>query len=308
MAAEEVPATSLVLAGEAWLAKADADLGAAEARLNAQLAARRQLRSRLEHVKPLAGSLDRDADTLIALAATDADVVDQTSDGTRSAPVLIADDDDDPVACLANPLGRLKLERVDLATLDNDGWLNDSVIMAFLYRLIEGRPEWAVIDSVLSADVTCSGWTKVAERLRPRSVAHLLLPMHAPDHWRLVVVDRAAATIRGYDSLPSDGIQTTLTFVRDVVVRGKLGWANEAWPTRRVAAPLQQDGHNCGPFILWWAKQLVETPDATLSSPAAGWRATIKSALESNTQGLDNVGGREGGAGGREKKRKRKER
>jgi Ulp1 family protease len=202
----------------------------------------------------------------------------------------------------------MKVDEHDLATLENDGWLNDAVIMAFIYRLIEGRQEWAVIDRLLLAEVTFPSWMKVAKRLRTLSVAHLLLPIHDRDHWRLVVVDRAAATIRCYDSLPrADAIRTTLAFVQDVVLRGKLGWTNKVWPAELVEAPRQLDGHNCGPFILWWAKQLVETPGAALSRPAAAWRETVKSALQSDTQkvGHDNVS-EEGGAGVRERKRKRK--
>ncbi len=116
--ADQVPATSLILAGEAWMAKADATLGAAETRLSTQLAARRELRSRLAHLERLSSGLASDADTLIAFAATKGlvagrDGVDlqycnqmgdgarsapvhipDVGDGTRSAPVLIPDDDE----------------------------------------------------------------------------------------------------------------------------------------------------------------------------------------------------------------------
>jgi uncharacterized protein YecT (DUF1311 family) len=51
MADHQEPATSLILAGEAWLAKTDADLEAAKTRLNSQLAARRNRQSRLEQLE-----------------------------------------------------------------------------------------------------------------------------------------------------------------------------------------------------------------------------------------------------------------
>jgi Ulp1 family protease len=116
----------------------------------------------------------------------------------------------------------MKLDRVVVATLEDGGWLNDSVIMAYLYQLIEGRPEWGVIDSLLLAKAESPSWAKAAERLRTRNVARLLLPIHDADHWRLVVVDRHGATNRCYDSLPNvEGVKKSLAFVRDVVLPQK---------------------------------------------------------------------------------------
>jgi Ulp1 family protease len=181
--------------------------------------------------------------------------------------------------------------------------------MAYLNHLVEDRPEWAVIDSLLLANAKSRWWERVAERLRTRKVTRLLLPIHDVNHWRLVVVDRPAATIRCYDSLPdAKGIKKSLAFVRDEVLPQKLGWAETAWAADGVEAPGQEDGHSCGPYILWWAKQLVENPSATLSKPAATWRNTVKSILQSFSQkmGNNNVAG-EGGAGARGKKRKRGE-
>jgi hypothetical protein len=101
MADDQAPATSIILAGEAWLAKTDADLEAAETRLHSKLAARRNIRSRLEKLERLSCSLASDAAMLIAFAATrnlvtgsaNVDMADcnKTGDGARSAYVDIAD-------------------------------------------------------------------------------------------------------------------------------------------------------------------------------------------------------------------------
>jgi Ulp1 family protease len=188
---------------------------------------------------------------------------------------------EDPFECLTSPYGRLPVTRKDLATLDNASWVNDAVIMGYLLLLIEHRPEWAVIHPLVLASENSPSWTKIIERLRKqKNLAHLLLPMHCPGHWRLVVVSRYTATIWGYYSIFGDkAVKESLFYVRDVVVTQKLGWTENEWSVKRAKAPRQEDGHSCGAYILWWAKQLVEDVSATMSKPAANWRDTIKNTL-----------------------------
>jgi Ulp1 family protease len=155
--------------------------------------------------------------------------------------------------------------------------------MAYLHRLINGRPEWAIIDSLLLANENSTAWAKLAEQLQTREVARLLLPYFSNRHWRLIVVNRNTAEICCYDSLPDKRqIDDALAFVRDVVLIKKLGWARPKWSEAVVEVPRQEDGHSCGPYILWWAKQLVEDACATLSRPAATWRGQVKAILQCN--------------------------
>jgi hypothetical protein len=56
----------------------------------------------------------------------------------------------------------MTLDEVDLATLEDDCWLNKSIFMAYLHRLNEGRPEWAVIDTLILAELESPGWERIA--------------------------------------------------------------------------------------------------------------------------------------------------
>jgi hypothetical protein len=129
IAEDQVPATGLILAGEAWLDRMDANLSAAETRLNTQVAARLQLRSRLEQLGRLSCSLASDAAKLIASAAENGSVAgsddvdmrfcDLTDDGARSATVHIPDDDeanDETVRSKPYPLPVLFNLFIDLST------------------------------------------------------------------------------------------------------------------------------------------------------------------------------------------------
>ncbi len=66
--------------------------------------------------------------------------------------------------------------------------------------------------------------------------------------------------VRLYDSLPGgdDAGQATLRHVWQALLTDKLGWNAEKWALDVAACPQQRDGHSCGPYIFWWARELVD--------------------------------------------------
>ncbi len=94
-------------------------------------------------------------------------------------------------------------------------------------------------------------------------------------------MDREKALVRIYDSLDDTERSTlTLNAVRDCLLLDKLGWAERTWRPMPEASPVQTDGYNCGPFVLWWAKEIVQKGRVEVSCPPDNWRTSIKDTLQ----------------------------
>ncbi len=69
--------------------------------------------------------------------------------------------------------------------------------------------------------------------------------------------------------------------MRDELVQDRLRWEKKTWALEPEECPLQRDGHNCGPYVLWWAKQIVEGHGRDVTAPGDSWRQEIMQMLES---------------------------
>ncbi len=169
------------------------------------------------------------------------------------------------------------------------------MIWAYLSLLVDAhRPQWYVLDSlhIRNLDKTHSRdpWPKIAANAK--TATKLLLPLHndAKKHWSLAVVDRCRATIMHYDSVDQGpAILPMLCRIRDDVLTKRLNWINQQWVLRVGDCPLQRDNHSCGPFVLWWAREIVENNAVRVSTPIDSWRQTLRKALEAvPRQGRDD--------------------
>jgi hypothetical protein len=68
--------------------------------------------------------------------------------------------------------------------------------------------------------------------------------------------------------------------VRDKIVQKRLGWVKKSWVVEPEDCPRQTDSHNCGPYVLWWAKEIVEGHGADVTTPGDSWRREIMAVLE----------------------------
>lgn len=134
------------------------------------------------------------------------------------------------------------------------GQLNNNVIDIMVHLLTQrGRRPGGV--RVLETHT----WGDIQLHALERAQAHrqagtfhgattLVLPVHVPGHWVLVVVDVAAGEIRLYDSVRGGGVeQAQLANFRsylDVVFGPK------AWRLVRARCGEQQDGVACGVFVI----------------------------------------------------------
>eukprot|EP01012_Entosiphon_sulcatum_P065501 TRINITY_DN9445_c0_g1_i3.p1 TRINITY_DN9445_c0_g1~~TRINITY_DN9445_c0_g1_i3.p1 ORF type:complete len:358 (+),score=31.02 TRINITY_DN9445_c0_g1_i3:426-1499(+) len=177
--------------------------------------------------------------------------------------------DPDEVICEGHSV---KLRRSDFLTLRPPTWLNDEVVNLYFSLLQDrstrpGFPPIHVFNSFFILKLTARGydysavrrWTKKADIFSRRL---LLIPVHKPGHWVLVVVNLELGCIAYYDSL--GGCDSSLL---QVVQRYLLDEHRDKQPTSRSEAPHlilkqpknlpQQTSSDCGVFACKFAEVIT---------------------------------------------------
>lgn len=176
---------------------------------------------------------------------------------------------------LATTLGGDPLTRRDLATCHSRyAWLNDEIINAYLALIVDyarraagnyGRhekPKFHAFNSFFFSNLRDKGYESVrrwATRAKIGKEALLgvdtvLVPIHDHAHWTLLVIKPAARTIEHFDSLGSLSrahVARAMTWLR-----GELGnlFVEEEWRVLPSVSPQQDNGSDCGVFLLTSAK------------------------------------------------------
>ena len=176
---------------------------------------------------------------------------------------------------LATTLSGDPLTRRDLATCcDPLAWLNDEIINAYLGHIVQyarkragnaGRndpPKYHAFNSFFYSNLRDKGYESVrrwASRAKIGGSALLqtdavFIPIHDHLHWTLMVVKPTARTIEHFDSL---GHPSTVHSSRvKTWLRGELGslFNEEEWRVLPTLSPQQNNGSDCGVFLLTTAK------------------------------------------------------
>lgn len=166
------------------------------------------------------------------------------------------------------------LTRRDLATCYQPlAWLNDEVINAYLAVIINflrqaseassnEQPRHHAFNSFFFSNLRDKGYDSVrrwASRARIGKgnllgVEIVLVPIHHHSHWTLLVVRPAARTIEHFDSL--GGMSRAHVALIQEWLRQELGdkYVEEDWTVLPSRSPQQDNGSDCGVFLLTTAK------------------------------------------------------
>ncbi|KAL1986951.1 hypothetical protein VTN96DRAFT_5107 [Rasamsonia emersonii] len=203
---------------------------------------------------------------------------------------------------LATTLNGDPLTRRDLASCHTpEAWLNDEVINAYLLLLVDylrrvsgnagrlDRPKYHAFNSFFYSNLRDRGYESVrrwATRAKIGGEALLdvdmvFVPVHNSAHWTLLVVRPATRSIEYYDSLGS----RSLAHVNNIKkwLRGELGdhYVEEEWAVLPSNSPQQDNGSDCGVFLLTTAKALAVglEPDVYSSADITTLRKKIVAEL-----------------------------
>jgi hypothetical protein len=190
---------------------------------------------------------------------------------------------------LATTLNGDPLTRRDLATCHKPvTWLNDEVINAYLPLLVNylrrvkgnaGRldqPKYHAFNSFFFSNLRDRGYESVrrwATRAKIGGEALLevdtvMVPVHHHDHWTLLVVRPAARSIVHFDSLGSRSLAHINTIKS--WLRGELKdrYVEEEWTILPSASPQQDNGSDCGVFLLTTAKAVAVGLEPVVYGPS----------------------------------------
>ncbi|KAK2794281.1 Smt3-specific protease [Onygenales sp. PD_12] len=167
------------------------------------------------------------------------------------------------------------LTRKDLATCYTRlAWLNDEVINAYLALIVDyarrvsgnsGRhekPKYHAFNSFFFSNLRDKGYESV-RRWATRAkiggenllgVETVFVPVHNSYHWTLMVIRPVARTIEHFDSLGS--LSAAHVARAKEWLRGELGslFVEEEWRVLPSVSPQQNNGSDCGVFLLTTAK------------------------------------------------------
>ena len=162
---------------------------------------------------------------------------------------------------MAATVGNYELSKADLKRLcDPEGLLNDTVVNAYLTRLITTSPRVFAFDSQFTALPT-HGWPRFLKKVNLLGDHDLLLlPVCNHMHWYLLVVDTFACAIRVYNSMDNvaeDGDAVRL--LRDFLAARHPGAGVSHWPLIRPIeyVPQQTNTADCGVFVCHFAQCAV---------------------------------------------------
>ena len=196
------------------------------------------------------------------------------SEHESSAEVITVSDDDDD--CPANDVtdnlidhkkivgSRIDVSKLNLYRLINRHFLCDATIQAYLQLLSKLNNKYLVYDTNFYQRFKQKGYKGVEKHYRNEQVMSrekILIPVCENKHWFLIVIDLKSLQVLCIDPLYSQTKQR-LEDIRDNYLFHLYTSYGMAFPSfsldvcTRATIPAQEDGYNCGPFLLAFAKSI----------------------------------------------------
>ncbi|RDH25627.1 hypothetical protein M747DRAFT_365902 [Aspergillus niger ATCC 13496] len=179
---------------------------------------------------------------------------------------------------VATTLSGDPLTKRSLATCYTRGeWLNDEVINGYLALIVDylrrknhnagrnDKPRFHAFNSFFFSNLRDKGYESVARWAKRAKIGGSLLldvdtvyiPVHNSQHWTLVVVRPGERSIEHFDSLGARSRRHIA--VVQTWLRGELGpkYVEEEWRVLPSLSPQQDNGSDCGVFLLTTAKAVA---------------------------------------------------
>lgn len=189
---------------------------------------------------------------------------------------------------VASTLAGDPLTRRDLATCyARHTWLNDEVINAYLALIVDylkrtaegntgigcanNKPRFHAFNSFFFSNLRDKGYDSVRRwaaraKIGGRDLLNVdtvFIPVHNGNHWTLIVVRPRERTIEHFDSL-GRASQRFMGLVKEWLRRELAStYIDEEWVTVPSASPQQDNGFDCGVFLLSTAKAVALGIDPT---------------------------------------------
>ncbi|KAM0677608.1 SUMO1 sentrin specific peptidase 1 [Binucleata daphniae] len=165
-----------------------------------------------------------------------------------------------------------KIYRSDLKVLTPNKWLNDKIINSYLKMLYCNNNKFYLLTTYFYPQLVKRGYNSVKSWTRNINLfayKYIIIPVFVPGHWMLAVVDTENYDVTVYDSLHNS---------RDYVANNIKQWIqNEYYKMHNKVQefacyvpkniPKQQNGDDCGVFVIYFAKKYCEGKEICHNTP-----------------------------------------
>ena len=151
-------------------------------------------------------------------------------------------------------IGKIKLSKSDIKTLENKEWLNDSIIDANITLVINNKDNQALVDTFIVQKLIetpyeileTSSWLKSMNYLRTKEIIFFPINLNSI-HWALATYSSKEKSLTYYDSLFWDG---SLAMKNLSKILQKILHQNTEISTNICKVPRQPNGYDCGVYLL----------------------------------------------------------
>ena len=184
---------------------------------------------------------------------------------------------------------KLHIQRKDLASLDPEQWLTDTVIEAYMTSFAETTTLY-VLPSIQASSIAEHGFTKTGIRKQLAHFEFIAGPIHIDkNHWALLFIDVGSQTVVYIDSRGENGPTTNKVLMNwNLFCRGREIMKDIKWNPISYSHVIQStsDCSNCGVFACYFFKNLLNQNAAKLNSTfdINIFRNEIRSVIEKNSK------------------------
>lgn len=149
-------------------------------------------------------------------------------------------------------IGPYQVHAEDIKSLEGSNWITDQVVNSYLYMVQSCTNDTAFLDSFWVPHCIRKGVMQVRKVDNLETKRVLLIPVHKPAHWGLVIAYIQEGYFIVVDTLKAFG-KKVATIVRRFLLRHKIVASRNKALEQKFKPPVGHVDH-CGPYILQVAK------------------------------------------------------
>lgn len=162
------------------------------------------------------------------------------------------------------------------------GWLYDTILDAFLYKLCKPHPNAMFLETAVSQIINNNSLNSLRMQLGDKYFTNIenIFVAFNPNgkHWVLLVVKPKLKQIQIYDptSKKKSTSQTLMKFVKQLicVLLNDFG-SNEVWGIVSPKHIIQRGNYNCGVYVCWYAERILKNQDVLSDFSGSDFRKYI---------------------------------
>ena len=165
-------------------------------------------------------------------------------------------------------ISTISLQKRDLLLLENERWVNDKIIMAYLKLL--AKEDTLIFDSLIFSKIRSIGFPMGENYIRNFSInvfKKILFPINSNNsHWKLCHVNLESNQINMYNSLTTIYADKDLQLVQNIMDF----WVTGDWDAQVIRCSQQKNGFDCGIYVMEFSRKILSHLNCSISPENTG--------------------------------------